>query len=97
MADVLNRVTVQLLTSVHTPDFDPGDWIINPDLSAVEGVIQRYWKIVVDAVVEMSAGEKVTADAAALPGEKVDCESYLAVRVAKETGRLRDHDLTRRA
>ncbi len=67
MADVINRTTKQYLKSVNTPDYPTEDWIINPDLSALGSVAQKYWKIVDDTVVEMDAGEKVTEDASTAP------------------------------
>lgn len=45
MSVVLNRVTKQLIRSANTPDYPPGQWIINPDLSAVDGFDSRYWLI----------------------------------------------------
>lgn len=62
MADVLNRLTKQFLRSVNTPDYPEADWIINPDLSRVDGIPWRYWKIVGDAVVEMTTEEKAIVD-----------------------------------
>ena len=62
MADVLNRLTKQFLLSVNTPDYPAIEWIINPDLSQVEAVPWRYWKIVGDSVVEMTAEEKAIVD-----------------------------------
>ncbi|MBT8428494.1 MAG: hypothetical protein KJN79_01140 [Gammaproteobacteria bacterium] len=55
---------MQYLQSVNTPDYPVLDWIINPDLSALTGVPQKYWKVVGDTVVEMTQGEKDAADAA---------------------------------
>ncbi len=49
--------------SVHTPDYDSGTWLHNPDLTAVSGVDQRYWKTVSETVVEMSQAEKDAVDA----------------------------------
>lgn len=43
MSDVLSRTTKELRKSVNTPDFDPVDWIINPELSAVNGEPVKYW------------------------------------------------------
>lgn len=43
----------------------------NPDLSAVEGVDEKYWKVVGDQVVEMTAEEKAVADAAPLGNAKL--------------------------
>lgn len=62
MADVLNRLTKQFLRSVNTPDYPESDWLINPDLSRVAGIPWRYWKIVGDSVVEMTAEEKEIVD-----------------------------------
>lgn len=64
MSDVLNRTTKQYLSSVNTPDYLEIDWIINPDLSAVVGVPQKYWKISGDSVLEMNAEEKIAVDLA---------------------------------
>lgn len=64
MADVLNRTTLQYLQSVNTPDYPVGDWVINPDLSGVTGVAQKYWKLTGDVVSEMSQAEKDAVDAA---------------------------------
>lgn len=67
MADVLHRQTLELRRSVNTPDFPSEDWVINPDLSAVANVAQRYWKLTGDVVSEMSAEEKSVVDAALAP------------------------------
>ncbi len=65
MADVVNKTTLQHLRSVNTPDFPTADWLINPDLSAVAAVPNKYWKIVAGSVVEMTQAEKDAVDAAA--------------------------------
>jgi hypothetical protein len=62
MANVINRTTGQYLVSVNTPDYLPADWIINP--SVPDGVAQKYWKVVGDSVVEMTAEEKAQVDGA---------------------------------
>ena len=66
MATVLQRATLALRFSVNTPEFSQGEWIINPDLSLVQGVPQKYWKIDGDAVVEMDPDEKAAVDTAEL-------------------------------
>lgn len=67
MSDVVNRTTVQYLTSVNTPDFPSGTWIINPDLSLLLDIVdQKFWKVVVDDVVEMTTPEKDAVLAAEL-------------------------------
>ena len=63
MATVLNRTTLDLIESAHTPDYDPAQWLINPDLSGVAGLPRRYWKIVGNDVVPMTAAEMAAVDA----------------------------------
>ena len=57
MANVLNRNTGLVApygkdyrTSVNSPDFSVSEWIINPDLSAVQGFDTIYWDISGDNV-----------------------------------------------
>jgi len=57
-ANVLHRTTKRYLRSVNTPDFPVAEWIINPDLSAVQGLHPRYWKIVGDTVTPMPQAER---------------------------------------
>lgn len=77
MASVIHRTTLQLLTSVSTPTrvndvfiwdgkYPVEDWIHNPNLSAVEFVSKKYWKIVIDNVLEMTVPEKAIVDLADL-------------------------------
>ena len=63
MSNVINRTTKQYIQFVNTPDYPDTDWIINPDLSAVDGIPQKYWKIVADTVVLMSSEEQTAVDA----------------------------------
>jgi hypothetical protein len=43
------------------------DWVLNPDLSALDGVVpQKHWKHVGGAIVEYTQAEKDTQDAAEL-------------------------------
>lgn len=64
MANVINRTTLELRKSVHTPDYSSVDWIINPDLSPVSGVSPLYWKISGDSVLPMTSQEQSSKDAA---------------------------------
>lgn len=68
MANVFNKTTNRYYRSVHTPDYPEADYLINPDVSALEGSVpERYWKFDgVDAVVEMTQAEKDAYDAARL-------------------------------
>lgn len=58
MANVLNRTSLVYLESVNTPEYDPSEWIINPDLSSVSDIPVSYWKIVGDTVEAMSEEER---------------------------------------
>lgn len=63
MATVVNRTTKEVLYSVNTPNYDPADWVINPDLSSVSGLDTRYWKITGDTISPMNASEREAVDA----------------------------------
>lgn len=60
---VVHRVDkhVRQIHAVDVQHFSD-DWIIDADLSAVEGVDPKYWKIVGDAITEMSPVEKAVVD-----------------------------------
>ena len=69
MANVLNRTTGLTVPyrkdyrqSVNTPDFGVADWIIQPDLSAVEGFSNIYWDITGDVVSLAGLIERNTRD-----------------------------------
>jgi len=64
MANVINRTTYEYLESVNTPDYSEVDWLHDPDVSALESVERKYWKVVDDEVLEMSQAEKDAVDAA---------------------------------
>ena len=70
MSNVINRATLQYLVSVNTPDYPVEQWIINPNLGALSNVDKRYWKIIGDEVLEMTAQEKAPIDAAQLVLDK---------------------------
>jgi hypothetical protein len=70
MGTVLHRVTLELLESVNTPDFNPGLYLVNPDLSAVIGQPKKYWKVVGSNVVLKTLPEQATADKQELPATK---------------------------
>ncbi len=70
VSSVIHRSTGEFRPSVNTPDYSPLEWIINPDLSNVSKVPQKYWKVVGEAVVEMTSSEKTTVDNPPLPPAK---------------------------
>ena len=56
----------QVISSANTGEYvGRTDILINPDLTAVDGVLDRkYWKVVSTDVVAMTAGEQAAVDAA---------------------------------
>jgi len=65
MSNVIHRTTtpIDYRKRMNTPDFPSGTWLINPDLSALSSVAQKYWKVVSETVVEMTQTEKDAVDA----------------------------------
>ncbi|MNK54739.1 hypothetical protein D3C87_737310 [compost metagenome] len=62
MASVLHRISKQYLDSANTPDYDPVSWIINPDLSAVIGLLPKYWIIEGDSIRAATTEERTDID-----------------------------------
>lgn len=65
MAFVVERATAKFKASANTGDFNPTNYIINPDAASqtvCRTVPEHYRKVVGDTVVEMDAGEKATVD-----------------------------------
>jgi len=89
MADVLNRATRELRRSVNTPEYPAEDWIINPDLSAVEGYPAKYWLIDGDTVSLMDEAARAAVDEA-------EAAAAVEARKAAEIARL-DEDTMLRA
>lgn len=78
MANVLNRTTKEFLRSVHEPIYPIEDWIINPELSAVEGFDSKYWIITGDAVSLMDQAARDAVDAAGLEARRDSVANQLA-------------------
>ena len=45
MSTVVNKKSFELFEFANTPEYDPVDWLINPDLSRVRGADKKYWYI----------------------------------------------------
>jgi hypothetical protein len=86
MANVIHKTSLQYLESVNTPEFPIDDWIINPDLSGLEGIAKRYWKVVGDNVVEMDQSEKDVVDFSTNKTAKLQAIEYWWN--SKEVGRI---------
>lgn len=67
MSDVLNRHSLEILHSVNTPDYDPADWVVNPDLTPVQNVSPDFWVLEGDTLREMTQAEKDAQAAVQLP------------------------------
>ena len=69
MITILNRKTLHTMQIRDMLEFDRlgplrSDWVLAPDLSEVNGVSKKYWKLTGDVVSEMSQPEKDAVDAA---------------------------------
>ena len=77
MAVVLHRDTKQIIRSANTADYRDGNWLINPDMSRVRGVSQRYWKVIGNEVYAMTAAERIVVDNELAVDERRELESIL--------------------
>lgn len=75
MAAVLNRTTKQYLRSANTPDYPAADWIINPDISAVNGWPTKYWIITGDVITLMDQAARDAVDAAEAAAALADAKT----------------------
>lgn len=61
---IVNRTTRQFIPSANLDSYSSSEWIFNPDLSAVTGFDEKYWKISGDVVSLMTQQERDAVDAA---------------------------------
>lgn len=82
MSDVVHRVKKAFRKSVDTSRVSSVDFIINPDLSGVIGVPNKYWNIVGDTITEMSQPEKDAVDVAdaAKAADNLEAESQFGIQ-----------------
>lgn len=72
---VAGRVTMYI-PSGNTPTYDGNaNTLINPNLTAVSGISQNYWKEDSGGIVEMSQGEKDSIDAALATGRQYQTDN----------------------
>lgn len=62
MANVLHRITKEYRTSVMDSEVNSSEWLLNPDVSSVEGLPSYYWVIDNDAVRPPTDEEKIEID-----------------------------------
>jgi hypothetical protein len=59
------QAVLDVIPSANTPDYSARtDVLVNPDLSSVAGLAEKYWKVVGSAVDPMTAQEQSDVDAA---------------------------------
>jgi len=61
MTTAINRTTYEYFAGV-SDTLPTGVWLLNPDLTSVSGVEQKYWKVEGDSVLEMTDTEKNIKD-----------------------------------
>lgn len=66
MSTVVNKRSFEVIEHANTPEYDPAEWLINPDLSRVRGVDKKYWYIKDGQLHEMDADLKRKLDDASL-------------------------------
>ncbi len=64
MSSALHRTSLEFRGLVNTPDFDTGTWVINPDMSPVDGEPKKYWVLTGDVLSVMDQAGKDVVDAA---------------------------------
>lgn len=69
MATVVNKTTLQVIKSVNTPEYDPSEWLINPDIPDAP---KRHWKVSGDNLTLKTASQIASADAEWLSQVKSD-------------------------
>ncbi|MFX1590480.1 MAG: hypothetical protein ACFFC1_20290 [Promethearchaeota archaeon] len=61
-SSVPNRV-INKIESANTPDYEEGNYLINPDISLLDGIVLiKYWKVVSNNIQEMTQEEKDLID-----------------------------------
>lgn len=69
---------IQVFKSVNTPDYQSEEGaIVNPDLTAVEGIDPKFWKLHDESsIIEMTEEEKQTVMAAESLNRKQAADNY---------------------
>lgn len=79
MANIINRTTLQYIENVNASCCNGFEWIINPELPECEA---KYWKIIGDEVLEMTAEEKTAKDELLQEqADEVTKENYIAAKI----------------
>lgn len=62
MNTAIHRTTYKYYSGMPANTLDTSVWLLNPDISSLSNVPQKYWKVDGDSVVEMTATEKNLKD-----------------------------------
>jgi hypothetical protein len=79
--NALHRTTLDYREGVELDDYPVEDWVHNPNMTPVEDVMKRYWKLTGDVLSEMTQGEKETLDAPDMPAHIANCQGMLEDRL----------------
>jgi len=86
MAFIVSRLKLTVSKTVEDADlsrYPATNWYHNPDLSAVQGVPEKYWKDDGEGnIIEMDAGEKAVIDTGLLESAKSKKQSKIDERTA---------------
>lgn len=87
MPDVLNRTTKQIRRSVDVTEgnYPETEWIWSPDLSAVDGWVNKYWIIEAYPGVSITLADQATRD-------QIDADEAAADAAAKTSAAKERYD-----
>jgi antitoxin component HigA of HigAB toxin-antitoxin module len=77
MSIAINRKSFEIVENANTPDYDKANWIINPDLSKVQGMPKKYWMVRGDEIVPVTEQARAKIDEAGIDKLKDErCEEF---------------------
>tara|TARA_Y100001938_G_C8083878_1_gene430750 strand:+ start:1624 stop:2133 length:510 start_codon:yes stop_codon:yes gene_type:complete len=80
MSTVVNKATFQVILSANTPEYDPNEWLINPDIPDAP---KRHWRILNGNLRLKTASQIATADAEFLAETKENKKNGLKVELGE--------------
>jgi len=69
MATVVNKITLEVIESVNTPEYNLDEWLINP---TIPDSPKRHWKVYGNTIIIKNPTERASADAEWLSQVKSD-------------------------
>lgn len=80
MSTVVNKATFQVILSANTPEYDPNEWLINPDIPDAP---KRHWRILNGNLRLKTASQIATADAEFLAETKENKKNELKAELGE--------------